>query len=85
LGFVSEVLRRSREDKATAELTGKAYTNIIAPEFQWSVWATPKKDGNLDHHAALTGMISRLCKRKTLPLPQEFKADALTQIPLSTK
>jgi type I restriction enzyme M protein len=27
-------------------------------------------------------MISRLCKRKTLPLPQEFKADALTQIPL---
>jgi type I restriction enzyme M protein len=44
------------KDKATAaELTGKAYTNIIAPEFQWSVWATKDKDGTLDHHAALTG------------------------------
>jgi type I restriction enzyme M protein len=30
-------------DKATeAELSGKTYTPIIAPEYQWSVWATPK-------------------------------------------
>jgi type I restriction enzyme M protein len=29
------------EDKATAaELTGKAYSNILAPEFQWNVWAS---------------------------------------------
>ncbi|MBP6147281.1 MAG: SAM-dependent DNA methyltransferase, partial [Flavobacterium sp.] len=44
-------------DKATAaELTGKAYSNIIAPEFQWNTWASPKDtNGNLDHHAALTG------------------------------
>ena len=35
------------KDKATAaELTGKTYTNIIAPEYQWSVWAAPKgRDG----------------------------------------
>ena len=34
------------KDKATAaELSGKTYTNIINPEFQWSVLATPKKSG----------------------------------------
>jgi type I restriction enzyme M protein len=56
------------KDKATAaELTGKVYNNIIAPEFQWNVWAAPKlrqdqlPDGRLsskveiDHHSALTG------------------------------
>jgi type I restriction enzyme M protein len=45
------------KDKATdAELTGKKYTKIIAPEYQWSVWAVPKgKDGKLDHHKALSG------------------------------
>ena len=37
------------KDKATAaELTGKTYTNIISPEFQWSKWAAPKlKNGEL--------------------------------------
>ena len=39
------------QDKATAaELTGKDYTPIIAPEFQWNVWAAPKikKSGVMD-------------------------------------
>ncbi|WP_291096893.1 MULTISPECIES: N-6 DNA methylase [unclassified Flavobacterium] len=45
------------KDKATAaELTGKEYTPIIAPEYQWNTWASPKdKDGKLNHHTALTG------------------------------
>ena len=44
-------------DKATAaELTGKVYTPIIAPEFQWGVWAAPKlPDGKPDYHNAPTG------------------------------
>jgi type I restriction enzyme M protein len=43
------------KDKATAaELTGKAYANIIAPE-DFNGADTKDKDGNLDHHAALTG------------------------------
>lgn len=44
-------------DKATAaELTGKIYTPIIAPEYQWNTWAAPKDDeGKIDHHKALTG------------------------------
>ena len=30
-------------DKGTAaELSGKTYTTIIAPEYQWRVWATAK-------------------------------------------
>ncbi|WP_298351381.1 N-6 DNA methylase [Runella sp.] len=51
------------KDKATAaELTGMEYQSIIAPEFQWSTWAMPKKlkvglfeEYELDHHKALTG------------------------------
>jgi type I restriction enzyme M protein len=45
------------KDKQTAsELTGNTYTNIIVPEYQWSVWAMPKdNEGKLDHHKALTG------------------------------
>jgi len=52
------------KEKATAaELIGKTYTNIIAPEYQWSKCAAPKifgsleagKVGDLDHHNALTG------------------------------
>jgi type I restriction enzyme M protein len=36
-------LEKDRAD--TAELTGKAYTPIIAPEFRWEVWAAPKVSG----------------------------------------
>ena len=51
------------KDKATAaELTGIEYNSIIAPEFQWSTWAMPKRlkvglfeEYELDHHKALTG------------------------------
>lgn len=67
------------KDKATAaELTGKTYTNIIAPEFQWTVWATPKdKDGKLDHHKALTGDdLSEFVNIQLFPYLKKFKADA---------
>ena len=51
------------KDKATAaELTGVEYNSIIAPEYQWSTWAMPKRlkvglfeEYELDHHKALTG------------------------------
>ena len=45
------------KDKKTAgQLSGKAYTCIIGPEYRWDVWAVPKgKDGKLDHHKALDG------------------------------
>ncbi len=67
------------EDKKTAaELTGKPYSNIIAPEYQWSKWATPKgKDGKLDHHKALTGDdLNDFVNIKLFPYLKKFKADA---------
>ncbi len=67
------------KDKATAaELSGKTYTNIISPEFQWTVWATPKdKDGKLDHHKALTGDdLKDFVDLKLFPYLKKFKADA---------
>jgi len=43
-------------DKATeAEFSCKTYTPIIAPDYQWTVWAAPKlANGAIDHNA-LTG------------------------------
>jgi type I restriction enzyme M protein len=39
-----------------AELEGKPYTPLLAPEYRWPVWACPKgADGKIDHHSALTG------------------------------
>ncbi|TAE36353.1 MAG: SAM-dependent DNA methyltransferase [Sphingobacteriales bacterium] len=67
------------KDKATAaELTGKTYTNIIASEFQWIVWATPKdKDGKLDHHKAITGDdLKDFVDFKLFPYLKKFKVDA---------
>jgi type I restriction enzyme M protein len=69
------------KDKATAaELTGKAYTNIIDKEYQWSKWATPKdKEGKLDHHKALTGDdLSDFVNIKLFPYLKKFKADAVS-------
>jgi len=45
-----------KDKKTAAELTGKIYSNIIAGEFQWNVWAAPKDaNGKLDHHIAMNG------------------------------
>lgn len=67
------------KDKATAaELTGNEYVNIIAPEFQWNVWATPKdNEGKLDHHKALTGDdLADFVNIQLFPYLKKFKADA---------
>jgi type I restriction enzyme M protein len=67
------------KDKATAaELTGKKYKSIIAPEYQWNVWAMPKdKEGKLDHHKALTGDdLKDFVDQKLFPYLKKFKTDA---------
>lgn len=47
-----------KEKKISYELAGKTYESVIAPEFQWSVWAMPKdKNGKLDHNKAILEMI----------------------------
>ena len=68
------------KDKATAaELTGKAYTNIIAPEYQWSQWAAPKlSDGKIDHNAPSGDDLSDFVNIKLFPYLKKFKADAVS-------
>ena len=63
-------------DKADeAELEGRAYTYIIDPQFRWNAWAMPKdKDGNLDHHVALTGRdLVEFVDNKLFPYMASFK------------
>jgi len=67
------------KDKATgALLAGKTYNGIIAPEYQWSVWAMPKNgDGKLDHHKALTGDdFKDFVDLKLFPYLKKFKTSA---------
>ncbi len=67
------------KDKATAaELSGKSYSNIIAPEFQWSAWATPKDAvGKLDHNKTMTGDdLADFVNIQLFPYLKKFKVDA---------
>lgn len=66
------------KDKATAaELTGKTYTNIIAPEYQWSVWAAPKlSDGKIDHNAMTGDDLVDFVNGKLFPYLKKFKTSA---------
>lgn len=67
-----------KEKKIAAELAGKTYTSVIAPEFQWSVWAVPKgKDGKLDHHKAMTGDdLVDFVNQKLFPYLKKFKLES---------
>lgn len=67
-----------KDKKTAAELTGKSYNPIIAPEFQWNVWAMPKNgDGKLDHHKALTGDdLKDFVDHKLFPYLKKFKVQA---------
>lgn len=73
------------KDKATAaELSGREYKSIIAPEYQWSTWAMPKKLKNglfveyeLDYHKALTGDdLVDFVNIELFPYLKKFKASA---------
>ncbi|MBU0459555.1 MAG: type I restriction-modification system subunit M [Nanoarchaeota archaeon] len=67
-----------KEKKVAAELAGKTYESVIAPEFQWSVWAVPKgKDGKLDHHKAMTGDdLIDFVNQKLFPYLKKFKLNS---------
>ena len=66
------------KDKATAaELTGKTYTNIIAPEYQWTKWAAPKlKDGKIDHNALTGDDLVDFVNGELFPYLKKFKTNA---------
>ena len=66
------------KDKATAaELTGKTYTNIISPKFQWTKWAAPKlKNGKIDHNALTGDDLVDFVNGKLFPYLKKIKNDA---------
>ena len=67
-----------KDKKTAAELSGKKYNYIIAPDFQWNKWAAPKdKEGKLDHHSALTGDdLADFVNIKLFPYFKQYKKDA---------
>jgi len=67
-----------KKDKQTAaELRGKTYANIIAPDFQWTTWAAPKlKSGKIDHNALTGDDLLDFVNGELFPNLKKFKTDA---------
>ncbi|MCQ9206872.1 MAG: type I restriction-modification system subunit M [Omnitrophica bacterium] len=67
-----------KDKKTAARLVGKAYTEIIGPEYRWGVWAVPKsRNGKRDHHKALTGDdLKEFVDHKIFPYFKKFKTNA---------
>lgn len=61
-----------------AELEGKKYSYILAPEFRWEAWAAPKgRDGKIDHNTVLTGEdLREFVNAKLFPYLHSFKLKA---------
>ena len=76
--FLKYLDNLEKEKLTSAQLAGKTYISIIAPEFQWGVWAVPKgKDSKLDHHKALTGDdLTDFVNQKLFPYLKNFKVNA---------
>ena len=67
------------QDKATeAALKGKSYTFILDEPYRWEIWAAPKgREGQIDHHRALTGDdLIAFVNGKLFPYLQSFKTKA---------
>lgn len=75
------------KDRAmAATLSGSNHKAIIAPEFQWSTWAMPKKDGKLDHQIALTGDdLKDFVDQKLFPYLRRFKTEAESALTIEYK
>ncbi len=67
-----------KEKKLAAELMGKTYQPIIAPEFQWEAWAVPKlPDGKKDFNRMLNGEpLIEFVEQKLFPYLKNFKNQA---------
>ena len=67
-----------KEKKLAAELIGKTYQPIIAPEFQWEAWAAPRNgNGKIDHNKALTGPdLIDFVELRLFPYLKSFKTQA---------
>ena len=66
-----------KDKKMAADLAGKTYKDIIAPEFKWSVWAAPKlESGKIDHNAETGDDLLETVNNKLFPYLKQFKTSA---------
>ncbi len=67
-----------KDRQMAAELMGKEYSGLIAPEYKWEAWAAPKDVfGKIDHHRALTGDDLRdFVDHKLFPYLKQFRTSA---------
>jgi len=67
-----------KDRKTEAALAGRAFKNIISPEYRWEVWAAPKTiEGKLDHNKTLTGDdLSDFVNQNLFPYFKKFKQEA---------
>lgn len=74
LKYLSE-LEKDKADEA--ELQGREYKQILDTDYQWDVWACPKKnDGTLDHNKAMTGDdLIEYVNQKLFPYLKGLSAD----------
>ena len=68
------------KDKETAALlSGKTYSKIIEPKFQWTKWAAPKlEDGKIDHNALTGDDLLDFVNNELFPYLKKFKQDAIS-------
>jgi len=63
--------------RTTALLSGKEYTRLIEPEYQWSTWAAPKlEDGKIDHNAQTGDDLLDFVNNELFPYLKKFKDKA---------
>ena len=67
-----------KERESAASPAGKPYEPILRPQYRWDKWAMPrKKDGEVDHHKALTGDdLNEFVNGKLFPYLAKFKTAA---------
>jgi len=66
-----------RDKRTAAELSGKTYTNIIDPIYQWNKWAAPKlANGKIDHNALGGDDLKDFADHKLFPYFKKFKTSA---------
>lgn len=67
------------DKEAAALLAGENYSRLIAPEFQWTKWASPKQaDGKIDHNAQTGDDLLDFVNNELFPYLKKFKTNAET-------
>ncbi|MDA9747622.1 type I restriction-modification system subunit M [bacterium] len=75
--FLKYINDYENESKKSSILKNKLFNQLIKDEFKWDTWASPKKEGQLDHNAVLTGddLIS-FVRDKLFPYLSNFRKSA---------